>query len=267
MLLDELFVIKRYEKRAVMRRIEIYQYILAFAVIVMMTLTNVVSSALLSILIPPALAADIRFGNVLPGGGVIHKNLISMRELKFIDMVPQHTDFSCGAAALATILKYAYNQDLTEENVIEGLLKVSDQELVRQKGFSLLDIKNYTQSIGMRGRGYNVTPAALERVHIPTIVLLNYKGYKHFVVLKKATADKVYIADPALGNRVMKREDFDADWNGIIFAVVGQGFDRESILLKPKEPITARKLVDNFHPLTDAELFDYGFVRSDMLGL
>lgn len=250
-----------------MTHIEKYKYILAFAVIVILSMASSVSSALISIFISPALATDIRFGNVLPGGGIVHKNLISMRDLKFVDMVPQHTDFSCGAAALATILKHAYNKDITEENVIEGLMKVSDVELVRQKGFSLLDMKNYTQSIGMRGRGYNVKPETLEKVHIPTIVLLNYKGYKHFVVLKKATAEKVYIADPALGNRIMKRDEFDANWNGIIFAVVGQGFDRESILLKPKEALTARNLTNTFHPLTDAELFDYGFIRSDMLGL
>lgn len=235
-----------------------HKHILAFAMIIAASMGNPVS---------PVFAADITFGGVLPGGGVIHKNLVSMRELKFVDMVPQQTDFSCGAAALATILKYSYNQTLTEDDVIEGLLKVSDIELVRQKGFSLLDIKNYTQSIGMRGRGYNVRPDTLEKIHIPTIVLLNYNGYKHFVVLKKATADKAYIADPALGNRIMTRKEFDADWNGIVFAVVGQGFDRESVLLRPKEALTARNLVDTYHPLTDAELFDYGFVRTDMLGL
>lgn len=219
-----------------------------------------------SISVAPAHAADIRFGGILPGGAVIKKSVLSMREMKFVDMVPQHTDFSCGAAALATILNYAYGRTLTEEEVIDGLMQVSDQELVRQKGFSLLDIKNYTQSIGMRGRGYNVNHETLEKISIPTIVLLNYKGYKHFVVLKKTTTEKAYIADPALGNLIMKRKDFDAAWNGIVFAVIGQGFDRESTLLKPKEALTARTLVDNYRPLTDAELLDFGFLHSDLLG-
>jgi predicted double-glycine peptidase len=210
-------------------------------------------------------AADISIGGILPGGGVIHRNMLSMREAKYVEMVPQRTDFSCGAAALATILKYAYNKEVTEDEVIEGLMKVSDQELVRQKGFSLLDIKNYTQSIGMRGRGYKVKPDTLEKIRIPTIVLLDYKGYKHFVVLKKATADKAYIADPALGNRIMDRAEFDAGWNGIAFAVIGQGFDRESVLSRPKEALTARQMINTYKPLTDAELFDYGFIRADML--
>lgn len=239
------------------------KYMLTFAILVATSGSYSDSSFFVS----PVLAADVAFGNVLPGGGVIHRNVLSMKALKFVDMVSQHTDFSCGAAALATILKYSYNRDVTENEVIEGLMKVSDINLVRQKGFSLLDIKNYTQSIGMRGRGYNVQPDTLEKISIPTIVLLDYKGYKHFVVLKKATSDKVYIADPALGNRIMTRTEFDSSWNGIVFAVVGPGYDRESILLRPKEALTARSLVDTYRPLTDAELFDYGFVRSDMLGI
>lgn len=250
-----------------MRHIKKYKCILTFAIIATMSTTGTVTSIFSSLIISPTYAAAARFGGIVPGGGIIQKDMLSMRELKFTDMVPQHTDFSCGAAALATILKYSYNRDLTEEHVIDGLMKVSNPELVRQKGFSLLDIKNYTQSIGMRGRGYNVQQATLEKIHIPTIVLLDYKGYKHFVVLKKATADKVYIADPALGNRIMKREEFDTSWNGIVFAVIGPGFDRESVLLRPKEALTVRNLIDTYHPLTDAELLDFGFIRSDMLGL
>jgi hypothetical protein len=240
-----------------------HKNILQFAIIVAINASSLISPFLIS----TAVAADIRFGNILPGGGVIHKNIVSMRDLKFVDMVPQRTDFSCGAAALATILNYAYNRTLTEDQVIEGLLAVSNQELVRKQGFSLLDIKNYIQSIGMRGRGYNVQQTTLDKINIPTIVLLDYKGYKHFVVLKKTAGEKVYISDPALGNKVMTRTEFNASWNGIVFAVIGQGFDRESVLLKPKDGFTARSLVDNFHPLSDAELFDYGFVRSDMLAL
>lgn len=209
-------------------------------------------------------AATIQMGSVIPGAGVITKNIISMREAHFVDMVPQHTDFSCGAAALATILKYAYNKNVTEEEVINGLLAVSDPDIVRQKGFSLLDIKNYVEALGMRGRGYGMKPEMLERVKIPTIVLLNIRGYKHFVVVKKTTKDKVYISDPALGNRVMDIDSFVAGWNRVTFAVIGSGFNRESILLQPKEPLTARGIVNTWQPLTDTELAEFGFQRADL---
>lgn len=208
-------------------------------------------------------AANIYFGGVIPGT-LINKNIISMRERHFLDMVPQRTDFSCGAAALATILNYAYGYKFSEAEVIAGMLKVSDPQLVQNKGFSLLDIKNYVETLGLRGRGYTVNPEILDRIKIPTIVLLDIRGYKHFVVLKKTTPDKVYIADPALGNRVMDRQNFVDGWNKVTFAVIGNGFDRETILLRPKPPLTARNMVDTWRPLTDAELVEFGFYRSEL---
>ena len=215
--------------------------------------------------LPAAVSAvTMGFGNVIPGAGVINKNLLSMRELRYVDMVPQKTDFSCGAAALATILNFAYGRQLMEEEVIKGLLEVSDPELVKEKGFSLLDMKNYIQAQGMRARGYNMTPETLEQVKIPIIVLLDIRGYKHFVVVKKTTPDKVYIADPALGNRVMAKEDFVNGWNRVAFAVIGQGFERDSVLLRPKEPLTARGLIDTWRPVTEAQLVEFGFSGSEL---
>lgn len=210
----------------------------------------------------PAGAMDL--GSVVPGAGAIHKNVLSMRELRYVDMVPQKADFSCGAAALATILNYAYGQKLTEEEVIQGLLKVSDARIVRDKGFSLLDLKNYVQAQGMRGRGYSMSPEMLEKVKIPVIVLLDLRGYKHFVVLKKTTPDKVYVADPALGNRVIVKQDFVNTWNRVVFAVIGQGFERDTVLLRPREPLTARSTADTWRPLTDAQLLEFGFSGADL---
>jgi len=208
-------------------------------------------------------AGNMQLGGIVPGAGLISKNIVSMRELHFVDMVAQHTDFSCGAAALATILKYAYDKDVTEAEVINGLLAVSDPDIVKVKGFSLLDIKNYVETLGMRGRGYAMKPEMLERIKIPTIVLLDIRGYKHFVVVKKTTEDKVYISDPALGNRIMDKESFVAGWNKVTFAVIGAGFDRESILLRPKEPLTARNIIDTWRPLTDTQLAEFGFKRAE----
>ena len=213
---------------------------------------------------PQGYAANMQIGGILPGGALISKNIVSMKEQHYINLVRQQTDFSCGAAALATILNYAYNYNLTEQEVVAGMLKVSDEEIVREKGFSLLDIKNYVETLGLRGRGYSVTPDILERIKIPTIALLDIRGYKHFVVLKKTTQDKVYIADPALGNRVMDKQEFIDGWNAVTFAVIGEGFDRDTILLRPREPLTARTTVDNWRPLTDAELVEFGFYRSEL---
>jgi predicted double-glycine peptidase len=211
-----------------------------------------------------AAAQTMDIGNVIPGAGQVRVDVTSMRGLRYINMVPQHTDFSCGAAALATILKYAYGRDVTEAQVIQGLFKVSDPQIVRTKGFSLLDLKNYVDTLGFRGRGYEVEPAVLDRIKIPVIVLLDINGYKHFVVFEKAQGDTIYIGDPALGNRVMTREEFVKSWNNIVFAVIGKGFIKNTVLLNPSGPLTAKRLVNARTIVTNAQLIDFGFTRADL---
>ncbi|MBA2777865.1 C39 family peptidase [Billgrantia kenyensis] len=214
--------------------------------------------------LPAAEAAAVRFGGVVPGT-MVTKEVQSIRERRFEHLVEQETDYSCGAASLATILKYAYGwTDVTEEKVLAGLMEVVDKEQVMKLGFSLLDLSNYVEQIGLRGRGYEIEPEMLDEVSIPVIVLLDLDGYSHFVVMKKAVGDRVYIGDPALGNKVMNRDEFLDSWNDIIFAVVGEGFDPSTVLLDPAQPLTARRLTDVFSPVPKQQLLDFGFRHSEV---
>lgn len=199
----------------------------------------------------------------LPGGNLAYKEVQSIRERRFVDLVEQKTDFSCGAAALATILEKAYNAPLDEQHVIQGMLAYADAEQVRQQGFSMLDMKRYVESMGMRARGYRIQIDQLEQLKIPVIVLMDIRGYKHFVVLQRTQGNWVYIGDPALGHKRYTRDDFTKGWNGIVFAVIGQGYDRNNPLLSPPEPLTARDRLDRFRPVRDADLMDFGFIHSD----
>jgi predicted double-glycine peptidase len=201
--------------------------------------------------------------SVLPGGAVVYKPIQSVRERKFADLVQQKTDFSCGAAALATILRQAYWLDVNEEQIIEGMLAHSDQDLVRVQGFSMLDMKRYVESLGMRARGYRVATETLSEIRIPVVVLMDIRGYKHFVVMQKVHDGWVYIGDPVLGHKRYKIDDFVKGWNGIIFAVIGQGYDKTNALLDPPLPLTAKNRLNTFNPVGDSELLDFGFIRSD----
>ncbi|QVM89156.1 C39 family peptidase [Pseudomonas entomophila] len=201
--------------------------------------------------------------SVLPGGAMIYKPVQSIRERKFVDLVQQKTDFSCGAAALATILRQAYWLDVDEEHIIKGMLEHADQDLVRVQGFSMLDMKRYVESLGMRARGYRVAPETLNSIRIPVVVLMDIRGYKHFVVMQRVDKGWVYIGDPVLGHKRFKVDDFVKGWNGIIFAVIGQGYDKSNALLDPPLPLSAKNRINNFTPVQDAELIDFGFIRSD----
>ena len=200
---------------------------------------------------------------VLPGGGLVFKQIESMRERRFSNLVEQRTDFSCGAAAVATILRQAYRFDVDEEQVITGMLAGADHDLVRTQGFSMLDMKRYVESIGMRARGYRIPAQSLESVNIPVVVLLDIRGYKHFVVLQRTQKDWVYIGDPVLGHKRYSHADFLKGWNGIVFAIIGPGYDKTNALLTPPAPLTAKNQLDGFNPVKDAELMDFGFVQSD----
>lgn len=208
-------------------------------------------------------ASDMRLGGLLPGGGVVHKKVVSMREQRFTHLVRQHTDFSCGAAALATILRYAYGRDVGEEQVLRAMLQGSDAEQVRRSGFSLLDIKRYVERLGLRGRGYQITAAALEKIRVPVIVLLDIQGYKHFVVVRKTVGDHVYVGDPALGNRQMDKADFVDSWNGIVFAVVGPGLEIDSVLAHPSKPVSARRLFSVHAMMPGANTLDFGIIHAN----
>ncbi|MGY2462114.1 C39 family peptidase [Vreelandella sulfidaeris] len=209
-------------------------------------------------------ASPIRLGNIVPGT-LVTKEVQSIRELRFENLIAQETDFSCGAASLATILKYAYGwSDVTEVDVLEGMFAVSDPELAQRMGFSLLDLRNYVESIGMRARGYEIEEDALDAVSIPVIVLLDLAGYQHFVVMKKVVGDRVYIGDPSLGNTIMPRSDFMEAWNNIIFAVIGEDFDTHTVLLDPSQPLTAHRLTDVFSPVPKQQLLDFGFRHAEV---
>ena len=123
------------------------------------SITGLLSIACGSAAVSSASAAQMSFGNALPGGTMVTKKVVSLRESRYTNLVEQKTDFSCGAAAVATILNYAYGRRITEHEVIQGMLEVSDAELVKEQGFSLLDIKhNAEKQLGMRAPTAWATP-------------------------------------------------------------------------------------------------------------
>jgi len=210
-------------------------------------------------------AAEVAFSGILPNGALYTTQVESMRDARFRHLVRQRTDYSCGAASLATILRYAYNLDADEDTVIEGMLAVSDPVVVRERGFSLLDIKRYVESLGMRGRGYRVDEARLRSLRVPSLVLMDVRGFRHFVVLKQVRGELVEVGDPILGNRVLPLAEFMQAWpSRAVFVVIGTDFDRNTVLLQPSTRPSARALYARQGPLTDAELLDFGFTHADL---
>ena len=157
----------------------------------------------------------------IPGvAGVSNVNARSLQEAKFAQVVRQQYDFSCGSAALATLLTYHYGRETDEQTAFGAMYAVGDKDKIAQAGFSLLDMKKYLESIGYAADGYVTTLDTLEGAGVPAIALINYRGYRHFVVIKGIQGQEVLVGDPALGIKYMSRAAFEGLWdNGVLFII------------------------------------------------
>lgn len=152
--------------------------------------------------------------------GISTVETVSLQESKFTRVVRQQFDFSCGSAALATLLTFHYETPTAEQDAFGAMYEAGDKEKIARAGFSLLDMKQYLESIGFQADGYHAKLDTLESAGVPAIALINYRGYRHFVVVKGITEDEVLLGDPALGLKFVTRGEFDELWdNGVLFII------------------------------------------------
>ncbi len=155
----------------------------------------------------------------------IIENIKPISEFKDEFIVKQTYDYSCGSAALATILKYYLNEDFSEKQLIRGLLRFGDKEkIIKRRAFSLLDMKKFVKVIGYKGVGYKAEIEDLKGLGMPSIIPITIFGYNHFVVLKGIYKNHVFIADPSLGNISFTVKEFEKMWyKNILFVVYPEG--------------------------------------------
>jgi hypothetical protein len=141
----------------------------------------------------------------------------SLLELRQERVTIQNWDLSCGAAALRTILNYAYDDPVSERDIAKALIArdryIDNPALVRvQQGFSLLDLKKYVDARGYRGIGYGKLKLEHLIERAPLIVPIRVNGYSHFVVFRGVRGNRVLLADPAWGNRTLTIDAFEDAW-------------------------------------------------------
>ncbi|MFC3552332.1 C39 family peptidase [Lysobacter cavernae] len=201
------------------------------------------------------------------GSVPIQKQVRTFRDLRYRNMAQQRYDFSCGTAALATLLRYGYGYaDVSETELIKRMMVGADPQQVVKNGFSMLDMKRYVESIGLRAHGFRIDAEALYRLQMPVITLVEIRGYRHFVLVKGAQAGRVFIADPALGHRVVYENDFVKDWNGIVLAVLDdQPMASDSPLLNDRTSLALRQRMGALDSATSpAPVVEFGLVRMDL---
>jgi predicted double-glycine peptidase len=161
--------------------------------------------------------------NVNFGGDLFFETPVtSMLGRRFETVIRQQYDFSCGSAALATLLRYHYDDPQTEQTVFLGMFRDGDRAQIRRLGFSLLDMKRYLAARGISADGYRVSLDDIVKARTPGIALIDFNGYKHFVVVKGVEGGVLVLGDPSLGLRRETSRVFLKQWNGVFFALNGR---------------------------------------------
>ena len=187
-------------------------------------------------------AADLS----LVGGARYNVPVHSLKELRFLNTIRQQYDFSCGSAALATLLSNHYGYPISETTAFQSMWEHGDRDKIRKEGFSLLDMQKYLRTIGFKSDGFRQPLQKLIDAKLPAIVLVSEKGYNHFVVIKGADDGRVLLGDPSTGTRAITQEHFESIWPTRLLFVIHESPTR------PQFNLTADWRAAPRAPLADA---------------
>lgn len=143
--------------------------------------------------------------------------LSSMRQRQMQQIERQTLDYSCGAAALAILLRLYFGQEIEEQDVLADIItRLPKDELADRikEGFSMLDLKHSVQRLGYAAEGAMLTPEQATLLQGPVIILLHRDGLKHFVVLKGVREGRALLADSVRGHVRLPWHALLQEWHG-----------------------------------------------------
>jgi len=166
------------------------------------------------------------------GGGPITESVViePYEVMKYRHIVRQAYDYSCGSAALVTIMNFDLGVKVTEQQAMEGMMQHGEKEkIIARRGFSLLDMKRYLGSVGIDSAGFRGELTDLVGLDHPALVPIDFGGSKHFVVLRGIKNGVAYIADPSAGNIVFSQSKFASLWDRNTFFIVYPPKDKPAL--------------------------------------
>lgn len=212
--------------------------------------------------------------------GVETRAPIPLSELRSRDVILQAHEYSCGAAALATLLGLL-GRPTTEMEVLRSIfgerlpLETGPEGKTRLRALNLEDLETGARAAGFQVVSLQVPAKSLPDALIalrPAIARMSlYKQYPHFVVLRDFRDGWAQIGDPAYGSIKLPASQFFSAWEAgdrILLTISRHPFyawktrDDRPLLLKrnEREPLPPSEALD------PAPLLRAAHVRMTQLG-
>ena len=155
-------------------------------------------------------------------------------DTRFVDT--QSTASDCGPAALSTLLTYYLNVPTTEAEMVK--LTGARPEI----GTTFLAMEEAAKAKGCAADGFRMSYETLReqlRVFPSPVIVRTLNPQPHFMVVLALESEYVYLADPASGNIVLRKEAFLKRWlipaslkeatpEGYVFVAAGPGAHNEA---------------------------------------
>jgi predicted double-glycine peptidase len=172
------------------------------------------------------------------------RHVTSWIGLRRQSLVMQQRDYSCGAAALATVIRYHWGDDVTEIELLVEVVRMLTAEEMKERienGLSLTDLRRLAVRVGYLATIGRLEFDKLRDSKIPLVVGIVVNDFDHFVVYRGTDGEYVYLADPARGKVRIPIPEFLEHWQkNMVLVVVKPGVDPERsspLLLQPEETL------------------------------
>lgn len=136
------------------------------------------------------------------------REIISYNDFKNFNVVRQSRNNSCGAAALATMLKYKFNFSNVSEKTILSKMKNPNKEA------SFFELAQISKTFNINAIGLSLTLKELLEIKKPVIAYINNNlNNDHFVIINGIIDNTILlISDPAIGNYSISSSEFEKIW-------------------------------------------------------
>ena len=147
----------------------------------------------------------------------------SWKQLRDQGIEKQDLDYSCGSAAVATILRSYYGVQVYEKDILKQV-----RNLGNDGSASFSDLQKAVQAFGFKATGIATDFDTLKTIKIPVLLYLQYRDQDHFSVLRGISDSHVLLADPSWGNRTFTAHQFRKLWEqnslkGKVLVIVPNG--------------------------------------------